>query len=584
MPPLWSYAAALVALTTLGATGCEDGPQRRRLPDVLLISVDTLRRDHLGAYGYARPTSPRIDALAAEGVLFTNAVSPSSWTLPAHASLLTGLYPAGHGLRDDGVKLARGVRTLAESLRDLGYRGLAVVSHVYVSSEFGLERGFEVLDDSLTEGGTTNPIASEVVDRFLEHVDDAGDGPFFGFVHFFDPHWSYTPPAPFDTFFSDPAYRGPVDGTLASLAEFFAPNAAMPAEDRRHAIDLYDGEIRYLDGEVGRLLDALRERGRMRDGIVILTADHGEEFKEHGQLGHAKTLFGEQLRVPLIVSGLPGSEPGTRRNHLVTPIDIAPTLLEVLGGSAPEGLDGRSLRSPPDPERVVFAETKREGREIRAIRQGRYKLIHYAYADRRLFYDLARDPFERSPLSVDPSDGVLSTALDDYAAHADAGWHLKWISLDGDPLAVRVRIHTEGRLVDVRRYAAQRIAHGTAEFSEVVLASDEKSLVAEARVAGRVAELVFETDPPDAPVRIVVEPSDGEEGALVYLGDDETGATAGEFGLARNDPRLRGLPSLTAERRGVFVRTVDPPTRHTAPATLSPEARARLEALGYVDE
>ena len=202
----------LTALLVLAVCACDSGDRVEAtappaLPDVLLISVDTLRRDHLSAYGYARPTSPRLRALAEEGVLFTNVVSPSSWTLPAHASMLTGLYPARHGLQDDGVKLAPEIPTLAESMGALGYTSLAVVSHVYVSSQFGLDRGFRHFDDSLIEGGATNPIGGTVVDRVLSRVDALGPEPLFAFVHFFDPHWNYTPPPPFDTRFADPRLR-----------------------------------------------------------------------------------------------------------------------------------------------------------------------------------------------------------------------------------------------------------------------------------------------------------------------------------------------------------------------------------------
>jgi hypothetical protein len=154
-----------------GCAGPDQSP-REAPPNLILISIDTLRSDHLGCYGYARDgLSPNIDRLAREGVVFENAISTSSWTLPAHASMLTGLYPAFHALQDDGVKLPPGPVTLAESLRASGYRTFAVVSHVYVSSRFGLERGFDEFDDSLIAGGNVNPIAEPVLDRFLGHLE-----------------------------------------------------------------------------------------------------------------------------------------------------------------------------------------------------------------------------------------------------------------------------------------------------------------------------------------------------------------------------------------------------------------------------
>ena len=211
----------LILLATLVA--CSAGREIAPRPNVLVISVDTLRRDHLGCYGYERDTSPNIDALAARGVMFSNALSTSSWTLPSHASMLTGRYPSSHGLRDDGVELAPAVPTLAASFQRNGYHTLAVVSHVYVSSAFGLERGFDAFDDTLTEGGTTNPLAERVADRFLALLRASPARPFFGFVHFFDPHWPYTAPEPFARRFADPAYAGPIDGSVESLLPYSSP-------------------------------------------------------------------------------------------------------------------------------------------------------------------------------------------------------------------------------------------------------------------------------------------------------------------------------------------------------------------------
>ncbi|MCH7813608.1 MAG: sulfatase, partial [Planctomycetes bacterium] len=262
-----------MALALTGITGCarrEAQPPQPPPPppNILFISVDTLRRDHLGCYGYGPDTSPNIDALARDGTVFDNAISSSSWTLPAHASMLTGLYPAFHGLQDDGVKLGPQVVTLAESLQAAGYHTIGVVSHVYVSSAFGLDRGFDTLDESLIADGATNPVAEQVVDRFLELRSQAPPGKkVFAFVHFFDPHWDYSPPPPYDTRFVDPAYAGPVDGTIGSLLKFYGSDVRMPEADRRQAIALYDGEIAYLDAQIGRLFDALRAAGQFEETV-----------------------------------------------------------------------------------------------------------------------------------------------------------------------------------------------------------------------------------------------------------------------------------------------------------------------------
>ena len=391
-------------LLVVAFTGCRDEGTSR--PSILLISVDTLRSDHLGCYGYERSTSPSIDKLARDGVVFDDVMSTCSWTLPSHASMLTGLYPSHHGLQDDGAKLAPRIRTLADALAGRGYHNVAVVSHVYVSSTFGLDRGFHTFDDSLILRGARNPIAREVVDRFLELEPEMPDRPFFAFLHFFDPHWDYTAPPPHDALFSDPAYEGRVDGTSDSLAPFHEANNPMPEPDRQEMIARYDGEIRYLDREIGRLLSALDRRGRLDNTLIVLTGDHGEEFKEHFQLGHGRTLFDEQLRVPLILSGLPEFPAGARRSDLVSPLDLPPTLLELAGSGGSREFQGRSLLSGDDSERrLLVAESIRFGFELRAARLGDIKAIHYRQENERYYFDVSKDPEEHSPLREDPTGG-----------------------------------------------------------------------------------------------------------------------------------------------------------------------------------
>ncbi|MCP4249514.1 MAG: sulfatase-like hydrolase/transferase, partial [bacterium] len=213
------------------------------------------------------------------GAVFEGVISTSSWTLPAHASMLTGRLPASHRLQDDGTRLPDGVPTLAEGLTAAGYRTMAVVSHVYVSSVFGLDRGFDHFDESLTHGGTTNPRAAEVVDRALAWIGEDRSQPWFLFVHLFDPHTDYDPPPPFRARFTDAGYRGPVDGTLDSLKPLMNPASPADPADLKQAVALYDGEIAYTDDQIGRLLDRLDTQGLRQGAVIIITSDHGEEFR-----------------------------------------------------------------------------------------------------------------------------------------------------------------------------------------------------------------------------------------------------------------------------------------------------------------
>lgn len=575
-----SLLLAALALGNCAVNGAPDGP-----PDLLLISVDTLRRDHLGCYGHPRATSPNLDALAARGVVFENASSTASWTLPAHVSMLTGLYPAFHDVQDDGSKLADGLPTLAERLAAAGYSTLAVVSHVYVSRAFGLARGFDIFDESLTEGGSKNPRAGSVVERVLEHVGAVSrDQPLFTFVHLFDPHWEYSPPPPFDRRFTDPAYAGPVDGTLASLSPYFELGSPMSPADLRRAIDLYDGEIAYVDVEVGRLIHELERR--RRPTVVAFTADHGEEFKEHGSLGHGRTLFGEQLAVPLILAGDPALVAGTRRRAPVSLVDLAPTLLELAGAEPLADVQGISLLAPEVRSRVVFGESIRFGDEIRSARLGPFKMIHWEQGDRRVFFDLEQDPWEQQPMREDPSGGRLVAALAEHAARADRGWHLKLIGLGDTGLRFRGTIRTAARLLRARRYYSGLLSGPAGVefplFELEQLPGDLGTLLRfEATVSGRIAQVSFETDPPGAAVSFRVEVDSDDDRAGLFLGRGHRIQAGEEVELSPDDPLVEGTPpSYGRAAPGCYIRAVRgvaPP-----PAKLSDEAVERLRALGYL--
>jgi arylsulfatase A-like enzyme len=437
--------------------GCEGVEKKKENPNVLFISIDTLRKDHLGIYGYDRPTSPQIDALAKSGIVFDNMISTSSWTLPAHASMLTGKYPAFHGLQDDGVKLAPSVPTIAEYYKKRGYHTMAVVSHVYVSSEFGLERGFDIFDDSLIEGGARNPIAEEVVDNFLYLADKMPAKKYFGFIHFFDPHDDYTAPPPFNAKFTNPAYTGDINGTIQSMLKYYFKEQEMPETDRQQLIGHYDEEIAYVDSQIGRLLKELKRRGMLDNTVIILTSDHGEEFKDHGQLGHGRTLFGEQLHVPLIIVGYPSVTPGSRNGDLVSSIDFYPTLVNLIGGSNSQHFQGRPIIDNEGiNNRFVVAETIRYGFEIKSIRQGRFKLIYELNSGKHFYYDLKSDPFEMKPMHNDPTGGELRSALVDYTSFADSGWHLKLIALENS-IQLNAVVETNGRFLQPRYYFTKNI-------------------------------------------------------------------------------------------------------------------------------
>lgn len=354
----------------LGLAACgrrpSDGDLRGK--NVLLVIVDTLRADHLGCYGYARRTSPRIDGLAAQSVVFEKAYSHSPWTMPSVASLFTSLEPKDHGIEDWKQPLDEKLLTLAEALRSHGYRTEGYVSHGVLSRLYQFDQGFDVYDSSVVAGKLPREIstAREVTDLALGALGKMPAGrPWLLWVHYFDPHDAYLPHPGFE-FGGEP-------------------------------MDVYDGEIAYTDSHIGRLLDGLRGHGLLEPTIVLLLADHGEGFGEHGVLYHSSTLYDELLHVPAILR-VPGVPP-QRVSSVVAAMDLAPTLLTLLGLPIPEAFRGRPLhlakgRFRAVDDRVVVGETHRFA-DLRSIRAGRFKLIVDRETGGRKLFDVIDDPGER---------------------------------------------------------------------------------------------------------------------------------------------------------------------------------------------
>ncbi len=311
--------------------------------NVVLISIDSLRADHLGCYGNPHDTSPAIDRVARDGVRFANAMSATSWTLPSHMSLLTGRYLLSHGVISQNDQLPPGVPTLAEMLRRAGLSTGGVVSALWLQPRYGFQRGFDYYDDSSVQGKawyeelSLEP-APNVTDHALAWLRQQ-HGRFFLFVHFWDVHYDYAPPAPYDKMF-DPDYKGTVTGT--NFMHNKAIRRGMPQRDLQHVLALYDGEIRWVDDHVAKILAALDDMGVSDRTAVIVTADHGDEFFEHGGKGHQRTLYREVVHVPLIMR-VPGITGGRVVPDPVSLVDVMPTALELAGAQTPAGVDGKTL-------------------------------------------------------------------------------------------------------------------------------------------------------------------------------------------------------------------------------------------------
>ena len=424
MPQRWTALAAILVIAPalfVGLLCCSRTPTAPTPGlNVLLITLDTTRSDHLGCYGYAEATSPRLDGFAKSGTLFTNAYSTASVTPVSHASILTGQYPYKHGLRVlHGLsenRLPEGAVTLAEVLRDAGYETAAFISAFPAGSRFGLDQGFRSFDEAFLEGpvdrivgsdgkvntGKNQRRAADTTDIALDWLARAPE-PFFAWLHYFDPHDARIVPPP------------------EFLMQYPVPAGSVSYRLKR----LYDIEIRYMDQQIGRVLDALDASGLTADTVAVIVSDHGQGLGDHDWWAHG-ILYEEQIRAPLIIRA-PGLPAGRRVQHLVRTVDIAPTILDLVG--LDPGLlghaDGVSLvpmleGESSDPGYVAYADSVNmltygsavgkpdvKNDMLFALTNGRWKYIHHLiHEDESELYDLARDPHELSNLYAVRTDQV----------------------------------------------------------------------------------------------------------------------------------------------------------------------------------
>ena len=377
--PVRIAAIAAVALGVLAVAVWLLRREARPRPNLLLVTIDTLRADRVGAYGHAAAETPALDALAARGARFESAQSPVPITGPAHATIFTGRYPPAHGVRDNVVfTLGSEHQTLAALVKQRGYDTGAFVAAIPVAAAYGFGQGFDTFNEDLRE----TPEGAQGAERRADAVVDAAlawlagrprGHPWFAWVHLYDPHAPYAAPAPYGARF-----------------------AASP----------YDGEVAFADAQLGRLLGWLADEGREADTVVAVMADHGESLGEHGETTHAVLVYEATLRVPLLLAGR-----GVPRGAVIRPrvslVDALPTLLALLAAEAPAGLPGRDLTpllagraiaDAPLYAESLFGRLNCRWAPLRALTQGEHKLVVGAEGREELF-DLARDPGERHDLS-----------------------------------------------------------------------------------------------------------------------------------------------------------------------------------------
>jgi arylsulfatase A-like enzyme len=352
------------------------------LPNVIIVSLDTLRADHVGAYGYSRETTPNIDALAKDGALFENTYASSPWTLPSHVSMLSGLNCVRHGVYSEADRVPSSTPWLATFLHNNGYTCGAVTGGGYVSSFFGFARGFDSYGMSQKEIGNEGN-ADEAARQSLDWLEANADRPFFLFVHTYQLHLPYGPREPYKKMFLDP------DAAVRNIWDWKEPARIYePISDslKRNIVALYDGSIRLTDEVlIKALVERLKSLGLYNRTLLIVTSDHGEEFFDHGGWAHTRTVYDEVIKVPLVVHFPGGKHAGRRVKSIVRSVDIVPTVLEELGVDfAPDDFDGRGLLSVLDgretADRHFVAElapsvTQTHNHAAAAVNSGRNKII-----------------------------------------------------------------------------------------------------------------------------------------------------------------------------------------------------------------
>jgi arylsulfatase A-like enzyme len=413
----------LLFLASLGLfTSCARGKPEPPpdAPNVLLVIIDTLRFDKLGCYGNKLGLTPNIDALAKSGALFEQAISQAPWTLPSIASLYTSSYPERHGaggyLGQQFTPLNDTVHPIAEILRDRGFDTAGIANVFFLSPTFHMDRGFENYDFIRPFNNLNERRATATTDAAIAKLKEKKDRTFFLMVHYVDPHMTYDPPAKFREKFAMPMDRVPdpnLFGKATDMRDLRTGRRSMASVPVERLERLYNGEIAYTDEQVGRLLAEVKALDLDKNTLVILTADHGEEFNDHGALEHGHSMYEEQLHVPLIMRYTSVIEP-RRIGAVVRHIDVAPTILELAGLDPEPTFVGKSLAallSKPGKDRPVFSQRNLWGPPLAGYRDEGYKVIQRLDDKKYEMYHLTVDPAEKVDLAGDSSIKTRSDRL-----------------------------------------------------------------------------------------------------------------------------------------------------------------------------
>lgn len=385
---------------------------RENRVNVLLVLMDTVRADHLSCYGYQRNTTPHIDSLAAAGTRAEYCQGQASWTLPTMTTILSGVSSVVHGAGRSSTGfhgISPDVPWLPMAFHREGYRTAAFFNVMFMNEDFGFHRGFQHFDCQGVASGNSLRKAGPTVDDFLAWLDSSDqDKPFFAAVHFYDPHIPYRAPEPFRSLYTDPDYNGEFDDSwgegVTEMMDVNSGEVIPTVSDMANLVALYDGELHYMDSEIGRMLADLRSRGLAENTLVILVGDHGEEFLDHGGIEHGRTLYEETTHVPLIIAG-PGFNRGRVISQSVAQLDIAGTIAAVTAIDFVTQEPAVDLAGTVDQAREIPASGVlwRSQGDLVSIVSNSSKIIWSVEDDSIEAYNLAVDPMELELMEPDSS-------------------------------------------------------------------------------------------------------------------------------------------------------------------------------------
>jgi len=602
---LRTSVAALV-LSLLAACARQE-PERP--PNVVFLTIDTLRHDRLSCYGYPRPTSPHLDRFARDALTFEKVYTQGAWTLASYATLLTSRYPSRHGAVWPRNKVSEEEVSLAEVFRDAGYQSLAVVNNTLLGPARNLSQGFDEYDFDNSRPREIRS-AAESAERIVAWLEERDRSPFFLLINLMEPHTDYCPTPPLERRF-DPGYEGEFREAFPDfkipLEYLFPPEGeidpALTGEVREHARALYDSEVLEADLGIGPLFDALRRLDLWDATIVAVFSDHGEELWDHRGFGHGHVVYEEMVRVPLVLR-VPRSSPGVRglaRTGIETAaiglIDVAPTILDLAGIPIPPTFQGVSFAQRTGPDAAarggLLTEATLYGGELKSYVEGDWKLVFDVFLGRRSLYDLRQDPAERHDLAGEQPERAddLLRKLAEITHLSAGGWRVACTGDDG-PTVFRGRMETSGTITQALPHRLEAFQNTRRERDRVRdewrIEDDGHAIDFTFRVDSDVDGLTLVIEPPDAPASWSVTRDGAADPSFVRLGRSSESPERVPFTVspdAVSCPALlppQGWREAGAGTFAIWTVAGDVAAR-AEEVELDGEALENLRALGYVD-